>query len=113
MREKTREARPRRSKDSMYQTPHLPHRNKIFCIALTLSMSVSAFASSAYAEKNDLTRIFYYRDGAVARQSLFAHYKHIDILAPQIYAIHKDAELENELANDEALAFARAQKLKV
>jgi len=76
-------------------------------------MSVSAFASSAYAEENDLTRIFYYRDGAVARQSLFAHYKHIDILAPQIYAINSDGELENELVNDEALVFARAQKLKV
>ena len=57
-------------------------------------------------------RLFYYRDGDLAKASLFAHASSIDIFAPQVYQINADGTLSGSLDKD-VLAFAKAHKLKI
>jgi len=58
------------------------------------------------------TRIFYYRDGALARQSLFAYPSFIDVLAPQSYAFDSTGKLIGGI-DTTVLAFAKKHNIKV
>jgi spore germination protein YaaH len=48
-----------------------------------------------------------------ARQSLYDHYKSIDVLAPQIYGVDAQGVLENELKHGDVLTFATEHNIKV
>ncbi|MCL5017481.1 MAG: glycosyl hydrolase family 18 protein [Patescibacteria group bacterium] len=58
------------------------------------------------------TRIFYYRDSKLARQSLFTHPSYIDVLAPQSYAFNNDGKLVGSI-NASIISFAQKHKIKV
>ncbi len=57
-------------------------------------------------------RLFYYRDGELAKQSFFAHADSIDIFAPQVYAINEDGTLSGTLDQD-ILDFAKKNNIQV
>lgn len=79
---------------------------------LFLVLVLSALIPAASASAADYLRIFYYREGANARESLFAHPESIDILAPQTYGVNAEGELSGSL-NPEVLDFAKKNKIKV
>lgn len=69
-------------------------------------------ASGALAAENDYTRIFYFRDGFLARESLFAHPSYIDILAPQSYSLNGSGKLSGKI-NPAILSFANKHKIRM
>jgi spore germination protein YaaH len=72
-----------------------------------LPLTANAAASAAHYQ-----RLFYYRDGPLAKKSFFAHAKSIDVFAPQVYSLLADGTLSGTLAPD-LLAFAKKNKIKV
>ncbi|MDE2226788.1 MAG: hypothetical protein KGJ89_02410 [Patescibacteria group bacterium] len=58
------------------------------------------------------TRIFYFRDNALARQSLYSYYKFIDVLAPQSYSFDSTGKLVDDM-NPTVLDFAKQHNIKV
>lgn len=76
---------------------------------VTMPLSVSAVTKPASYK---FTRIFYYQDGALAKQSLFAHPSSIDVLAPQSYALNSTGTLVGAV-NPAVLSFALKHKIKV
>ena len=69
-------------------------------------------ASAADNTSYDYLRVFYYREGKLARESLFSYYKSIDILAPQSYSLNGDGKLTGSVKPD-ILAFVGANKIKM
>lgn len=63
-------------------------------------------------ERFDYTRVFYYRDGTNARESLFANYESIDIFAPQSYAFDGGADLKGSVP-EEVLDFVKEKDIKI
>lgn len=57
-------------------------------------------------------RLFYYRDGDLAKKSLMAHASSIDIFAPQNYKIASDGTLSGTVDKD-VLAFAQSHHMKI
>lgn len=57
-------------------------------------------------------KIFYYRDGDLAFQSLSTHPSYIDVVAPQSYALDITGNL-NGSVNEKVLDFAKNHKIKV
>lgn len=57
-------------------------------------------------------RIFYYRNGKLARASFLKNYKAVDVLAPQSYHLDETGLLKGE-TNDTILSFALENKIKV
>lgn len=85
-----------------------------FCtIILTLAgfifLNVSA---SAESKSYNYLRIFYFRDGNLARESLFAHPDSIDILAPQSYSFNSSGKLAGSI-KDNILNFAKKHEIKI
>ncbi len=62
--------------------------------------------------EEDYTRIFYYRNGKLARSSFLKNYKAVDVLAPQSYSLDKNGILKGEV-NDTILSFALKNNIKV
>jgi spore germination protein YaaH len=91
--------------------------NKKLGIALALFVSASAFALPSYAlstaSSTTFTKIFYYKDSENARQSLYNNYKSIDVLAPQMYGINENGDIENDLQHGEIINFAEGNGIKV
>lgn len=79
-------------------------KRAIVCLVMLLA------ASSALAA--DYERVFYYREGPNARESLYAHPEAVDILAPQTYSLNAAGELRGTL-NSEVLAFAQKNKINI
>ena len=57
-------------------------------------------------------RLFYYQEGKLARESLFAHYKSIDIFAPMAYALDESGNLTGGIKPD-VLDFVKSHHIKV
>jgi len=72
----------------------------------------SAAQAAAASVNYHYMRLFYYREGANAKKSLYAHASSVDIFAPQVYKINDDGSLSGTLSAD-VLAFAKAHKLKI
>ena len=70
-----------------------------------------AFAT-AKTEKYNYLRLFYFKDGRLARESLFAHYNSIDILAPQSYSFSSSGKLSGKIKTD-IIDFAKKNKIKI
>jgi len=70
-------------------------------------------ASAATKSKSyNYSRIFYFRDGKLARESLFAHPGSIDVLAPQSYSFNDSGKLIGNVKSD-ILTFAKKHKIKI
>lgn len=90
--------------------------NRIFlyCAVVVFVGSALPFAvrAATKAKSFTYTRIFYYRDGALARQSLFTYPSFIDVLAPQSYAFDSTGKLIGGVP-DSILVFAKKRNIKV
>ena len=86
---------------------------KIFFILTAILILVAGFSvKAATNEPYDYLRIFYYREGKMARESLFANPEHIDVLAPQIYSFNASGKLVGKI-NPDILEFAKKQNIKI
>lgn len=66
----------------------------------------------AKSKSYDYLRVFYFREGKLARESLFAHPGSIDILAPQSYSFNGSGKLIGNIKTD-ILVFTKKHKIKV
>lgn len=88
---------------------------KIFTFFVIIFLFAGIIFPSASAAKSKLynySRIFYFRDGKLARQSLFNHSDSIDILAPQSYSFNISGRLVGNVKAD-IIAFAKKSKIKI
>jgi spore germination protein YaaH len=69
-------------------------------------------ATAAKAPAYHYQRLFYYRDGDLAKASFLAHPSSIDVFAPQVYAFADDGTLTGTLDPD-LIAFAKKNKIKI
>ncbi len=83
----------------------------IIIVLFGAQISVSVHAATK-AKPFKYTRIFYYQEGALARESLFTYPSSIDVLAPQSYAFNSDGKLVGG-TDDTILAFAKKHDIKV
>lgn len=94
----------------MYSSPA-----KIFVFStitfLLFGVVLNAYAATESKPYNYL-RIFYFRDGKLARESLFTHPDSIDVLAPQSYSLNSSGKLIGNIKSD-ILAFAKKHKIKI
>lgn len=58
------------------------------------------------------TRLFYYQEGKLARESLFAHYQSIDVFAPMAYKFDESGNLTGSVKPD-VLEFVKNHQIKV
>ena len=88
--------------------------NRKFLTALCFIAIFFGFFSVLRAEAAVLKydRLFYFREGPLARKSFFANPKSIDIFAPQNYMVDKNGLLFGGVKSD-LLAFAKKNKIKV
>lgn len=84
---------------------------KIFFILFvaTLCLNTSDFV---HAETFQYERLFYYREGPLARKSFFANPKSIDVFAPQTYSTDENGILTGEVKPD-LLEFAKINNIQV
>lgn len=80
--------------------------------ALSGAMLPLAATAAPMPSSSSYARIFYYRDTARARQSLFAHPGSIDILAPQSYSFDNEGKLMGGIRPG-IISFAKKQNIKV
>lgn len=80
-----------------------------FILATTAILNANAAAKS---KLYNYSRVFYFRDGKLARQSLFNHPDSIDILAPQSYSFDSSGKLVGSVKTD-ILTFAKKHKIKI
>lgn len=84
-------------------------------IAVILILTVTSFYvvhASDKSETYNYIRIFYFRDGKLARESLFSHPDSIDILAPQSYSFNSSGKLLGVIKPD-IIDFAKKNKIKI
>jgi spore germination protein len=84
----------------------------IFSICLPVFAFTTDNGLDLNSKNHDYTRIFYFRNGTNARESLFTNYASIDILAPQSYSFNENSELEGSIPED-VLSFAQSKKIRV
>jgi spore germination protein YaaH len=86
----------------------------IFYFALVIFMCgfFPARTDAVGAIKPSYTRLFYFRDSSLARQSFFKHYNSIDIFAPQSYALDATGKLSGSI-DPYILAFAHISNIKI
>jgi len=70
------------------------------------------FFNLSKVEAANYERLFYFREGPLARESFFAHADYIDIFAPQTYSVDKNGDLSGSVSSD-LLFFANGQGIKV
>jgi len=81
-------------------------------IVLPLGVGAQSVAVTPAQSDHSYERLFYYREGKLARHSFFSHPKSIDIFAPQTYEIDKTGTLIGKV--DQALlTFAAKHGIKV
>lgn len=89
---------------------------KVFAFFITIFLFVGIVFFNAYAavkpEPYNYLRIFYFRDGKLARESLFSHPDSIDVLAPQSYSFNSSGKLTGSVKSD-ILAFTKKHKIKM
>lgn len=81
-------------------------------IVLTAGTAVPNAVAETGAATHGYTRIFYYREGRLARESLFAYPSSIDVLAPQSYSLDGAGKLTGSVKPD-VLAFVKKNKIKM
>jgi spore germination protein len=81
----------------------------IFCVGLISPLS--GFAAQKISVKK-FSRIFYFRDSSLARESLFNYPSYIDVLAPQAYAVDENAVISGSL-DEKIIEFAKKKKIKI
>lgn len=85
-------------------------------IAMAITFGSTVFATVVLAAPApslpSYTRIFYYRDTASARQSLFLHSDSIDVLAPQSYSFNNAGKLTGGIRPN-ILGFAKKHNIKM
>ncbi len=90
--------------------------SKIFVFFAIIFLSIGIVFFNAYAatqsKSHDYLRIFYFREGKLARESLFAHPDSIDVLAPQSYSFDSSGKLTGSIKSD-ILTFAKKHKIKI
>ncbi len=84
------------------------------CLLVALVFPVVGEAATAKTKEKPFNyiRIFYYREGKFARESLFKYSSYIDVFAPQSYAFNSGGELVGGL-EDDVLAFVQKKKIKI
>lgn len=75
-------------------------------------IAANVLAAAADITPQSYTRIFYYREGPRARESLFTYPSSIDVLAPQSYSFNGSGNLLGKI-NATVLAFAKKNKIKI
>ena len=85
-------------------------------IASSAASSVATDSSTASPVStqaaSEYLKIFYYKDNAIARASLFKNAKSIDVLAPQAYALNGDGILEGNI-DPAVLDFTKKNNIKM
>ena len=86
----------------------------VFSAIAFLFVSIVFVNASAAAkpETYNYLRVFYFRDGKLARESLFSHPESIDVLAPKSYSFNSSGKLVGNIKSD-ILAFAKKHKIKI
>jgi spore germination protein YaaH len=84
---------------------------KFFVLLSTIIIFFGVFGSVG-AETFKYERLFYFREGPLARKSFFAHPSSIDVFAPQSYMVDENGFLVGTVEPD-LLAFAKKHKIKV
>ncbi|OGD33683.1 hypothetical protein A2833_03515 [Candidatus Azambacteria bacterium RIFCSPHIGHO2_01_FULL_44_55] len=91
------------------------HVVAIIAFLAVLIFTVGTVANAAVATKAatySYTRIFYYREGRLARESLFTYPSSIDVLAPQSYSFNSSGKLSGGI-NAAVVSFAKKNKIKI
>jgi spore germination protein YaaH len=92
------------------------YKTKIIIFFAVIFLIFGATAASTLAatktKSYSYVRFFYYRDGLLARESLFTYPSSIDVLAPQAYSFDGSGKLLGSI-NTNVLAFANKKKIKV
>jgi spore germination protein YaaH len=83
-----------------------------FLLSLITLFAVSPPAYAATSSTYHYQRLFYYREGDLAKKSFYAHYASIDIFAPQSYKIAADGTISGSVDKD-VLAFAKLHNVRV
>lgn len=84
----------------------------LFSLVAPWGITRSAHAATASNLTFNHTRLFYYQEGKLARESLFAHYKSIDVFAPMAYAFDTSGNLTGGVKPD-VLEFVKSHHIKV
>ena len=84
----------------------------IAVIVVFIIFAANALAAAEIKQPYGYTRIFYYREGPLARESLFTYPSSIDTLAPQSYSFDSLGNLSGKI-NEKVLAFAKERKIKM
>jgi len=91
-------------------------RIKIFLLFVMIFLVFSVLPTTVFsATKTNppkYTSIFYYRDGKLAKESLFNYPSYIDVLAPQSYSFDDSGKLAGHI-DDDILNFTKEKKIKV
>lgn len=93
---------------------------KIYCriiaflaiIFLVFGLIVASALAETKANSYSYARIFYYREGPLARESLFTYPSSIDVLAPQSYSFDGSGNLSGKI-NANVLSFSKKNKIKI
>lgn len=92
-----------------------PSSEKVFVFSTITFLLLGVVLNTSTATESkpyDYIRIFYFRDGKLARESLFSHPDSIDILAPQSYSFNSSGKLVGSIKAD-ILVFAKKYKIKI
>ena len=81
-------------------------------IFLVLFFIVASALAATEKKSYSYIRIFYYRDGLLAKESLFSHAGSIDVLAPQSYSLDSSGKMLGSV-NAGVLAFASKNNIKI
>ncbi len=84
----------------------------LFSIIAPWGVAPSARAATTSNLAFNHARLFYYQEGKLARESLFAHYKSIDIFAPMAYKLDESGNLTGGVKPD-VLEFVKSHDIKV
>ena len=81
-------------------------------IFLVFGLIAASALAATKASSYSYIRIFYYREGPLARESLFTYPSSIDVLAPQSYSFDGSGNLSGKI-NANILSFAKKNKIKI
>jgi len=85
---------------------------KLFFTSFFSAALILGIFGNISAAAFDYEKLFYFREGPLARKSFFSHASSIDIFAPQSYMVNKNGHLLGSVKLD-LLAFAKKNKIKV
>lgn len=79
---------------------------------LIFGLIAASVLAATKANSYSYIRIFYYREGPLARESLFIYPSSIDVLAPQSYSFDSSGKLSGKI-NANVLSFSKKNKIKI